>query len=226
MANFLKKTSNLVTVIIGLTLIASYFCIQTYFEKSKVSEYQEKIKSAQTEIENINTKSNTYTDEEIEVKKLKTKISELKKESKDTITNEVQNFISKYDNAMDLNLSGYSYEDKQSKIISQVSPFYTEEAFEKTQYYKTATLPEWFTTETNYEGKTVTMNNQRFIFDEQRDIVRAYVKYIDSENSEVIIKVAEADEQNYKHEKLKLIKQNGQWEISKSESIEYIQIKE
>lgn len=224
MVNFFKKTSNLVIVIIGLTLIASYFCIQTYFEKSKVSEYQEKIKSAQTEIENINTKSNTYTDEEIEIKNLKTKISEIKRESKDTITNEVQNFISKYDNAMDLNLSGYSYYEKQSKIISQLSPFYTKEAFEKTQYYKTATLPEWFTTETKYEGKTVTTNNQRFIFDEHKDIVRAYIKYIDSENNEVIIKVS--DEQRYIHDKLKLIKQNGQWKISKSESIEYIQIKE
>lgn len=224
MANFFKKTSNLVIVIIGLTLIASYFCVQTFFEKSKMSEYEEKIKSAQTEIENINTKNNTYTDEEIEIKNLKAKVSEVKKESKDTVTNEVQKFISEYDNAMDLNLSGYSYEEKQNKIISQLYPFYTEEAFEKTQYYKTSTLPEWFTTETKYKGKTVTVNNQRFIFNEQKDIVRAYIKYIDSENSEVIIKVA--DEQCYTHDKLKLIKQNGQWKISKSESIEYVQTKE
>ena len=224
MANFFKKTSNLMILILGVTLIASYFCVQTFFEKGKVSEYEEKIKSAQTEIENINTKNNTYTDEEIEIKNLKAKVSEVKKESKDTVTNEVQKFISEYDNAMDLNLSGYSYEEKQNKIISQLYPFYTEEAFEKTQYYKTATLPEWFTTETKYKGKTVTVNNQRFIFDEQKDIVRAYIKYIDSENSEVIIKVA--DEQCYTHDKLKLIKQNGQWKISKSESIEYVQTKE
>lgn len=221
MVNFFKKTSNLVIVIIGLTMIASYFCAQTYFEKIKVSKYEEKIKSAQTEIENINTKNNTYTDEEIEIKNLKAKVSEVKKESKDTVINEVQKFISEYDKAMDLKLSGYSYEEKQSKIISQLSHFYTEEAFEKTQYYKTATLPEWFTTEINHEGKNVTMKNQRFIFDEQKDIVRAYIKYIDSEKSEVIIKVA--DEQRYTHDKLKITKQNDQWKISKIESIEYIQ---
>lgn len=219
MKKILSNAGILIVVILCLIGSSCYFYIHYAITLSNAENLKTEIESAKVLKNEVENRKPVYNEKDLEFLSLSEDLQQLQEDVKvdKEADNKVEEFLSSYDFAMDYNLSGIdTYEEKQEYIKKQLAPFFTEKAFEKTEYYTIVSQPEFVTSERKV-GKQVKIVQEvpRQIKNSNKNIIRIYFQSNDSEQAEVILKISdEFKTSKWVYQRLEIKRIDGEYKIT------------